>query len=111
MLGLIRRLLGGPDRRHEDTDFLTADIADPANAEVVVTLDGLLVPYCVAADADSGWVDVWRCDRLGRPINALGWPVKDRHYGRVAIRFRDDRARLAWQDRREGCDCQDGEGE
>jgi hypothetical protein len=101
MFGRLWRLL---TRRDAGTDFLACDIADPTAAEVVVTLDGMLVPFCVAADVEAGWLDVWRTDRFGRPINVLGWPVKDRHYGRIAIRFRDDRARLDWQDR-PACPC------
>lgn len=95
MLGRLWRAI---TRRDETTDFLTASISDPNGAHVVVTLDGMLVPFAVEADTVEGWVDVHRTDKLGRVICALGWPIKDRHYGRVRILFKDDRARDDWHD-------------
>jgi hypothetical protein len=105
MLGL-GRLWRWLTRRDQASDFLSCEIADPHAPPVIVTLDGMLVPFAVAADVDAGWVDVWRVDRMGRPINALGWPIRDRHYGRIRIMFRDDEARLEYADRPECCGCE-----
>jgi hypothetical protein len=102
MFGWLRRVFA---RRDAASDFLSCDIADPRQDEVIVTLDGLVVPFAVAANVDGGWVDVWRTDRMGRPINALGWPIRDRHYGRVAIRWRDDAVRRDWEGRGRPCEC------
>ena len=94
MLGRLWRAVAGRD---DASDFLSAEIARPECAAVVVSLDGMALPYAVAADVEAGWVDVWRTDRFGRPMNVMGWPVKDRHYGRVAIRFRSEADRLQYE--------------
>ena len=94
-----------PAEDDETSDFDSFEVANPRQTNVIVTLDGMPVPFVVRASADEGWLECWRLDRFGRPILAMGWPIRDRHTGRVVIAFTSEAARREYEDRDEPCEC------